>query len=199
MRNTGFIASGYDPHDIIIDAPSENLPSEYSYDPYIRFVKDQGYTSMCVPYSISYAIELLNECNNRLIKMDVEDIYNQRTNEGEGMMIREALSIMKNNGYKFDEGHDKILQYGRLTSERSIKWSLIANGPCIMALPVRSANSSFWRGNEDRGGHAICCIGYNEYGFVLLNTWGRSWGEFGQCILPYDEINTIIECWGIIS
>ena len=192
---TGFIASGYDPRDVEIQAESMKLPSSYTYDPFIHKVKDQGRTSKCVPYSISYALELMNECNDKKVKVDIDKIYDMRSNEGEGMMIRDALSILKHN----ECGCDKISLYGKLTNEKAIKYSLVANGPCIMALPVHSSDRCFWRGREDMGGHAICCIGYNDYGFILLNTWGAAWGDFGQVTLPYDEINTIIECWGIVA
>lgn len=193
--NSGFIASGYDPRDIEIEAQSMKLPESYSYDSFIHKVKDQGYTSKCVPYSISYALELINECNGKSVKVDIDKIYDMRENNGDGMMIRNALSILKHN----ECGCDKISLYGKLTTEKSIKYSLVANGPCIIALPVRSSDTHFWKGNQDMGGHAICCIGYNEYGLILLNSWGAIWGDCGQCILPYDEINTIIECWGIIA
>ena len=31
-----------------------------------------------------------------------------------------------------------------------------------------------------------------------LFIWGSAWGDFGQVTLPYDEINSIIECWTIV-
>ena len=74
------------------------------------------------------------------------------------------------------------------------------NGPCVMALPVYDTTSdSFWRGSRLEGGHAIACVGYNEDGFILLNSWGTQWGDYGKCILPYSDINKILECWTIIE
>ena len=195
MKNSGFIASGYDPRDIELDVQSQELPYSFSYDSFIKRVKDQGRTSKCVPYSISYALELINEWNGNDVKIDIDKIYKMRGNDGDGMMIRDALNILKHN----DCGCPQISLYGKLTALNSIKYNIVANGPCIIALPVRSDDTHFWRGNKDMGGHAICCIGYNENGFILLNTWGSSWGDFGQVTLPYDEINEIIECWGIIA
>ena len=68
-----------------------------------------------------------------------------------------------------------------------------------MALPVYSDNPDFWNGYEYCGGHAIVCIGYDEEGFILLNSWGPKWGYNGKCILPYDQLNKLIECWGVIA
>ena len=194
MKNSGCIASGYDPRDIELESKSSNLPYEFTYGSYIKRVKDQGASFKCVPYAISYALELIAEWNDKKVNVDIDKIYGMRSNSSDGMMIREALNIIKHN----DCGADKISLYGRLTSIDTIKYSVVANGPCIMALPVRSDGDQFWRGHEDMGAHAICCIGYNSTGFILVNSWGAKWGNYGQCVLPYKEANRIIECWGII-
>ena len=55
-----------------------------------------------------------------------------------------------------------IISYCRLNSIMAIKYSLLINGPCILALPVYSDRADFWNGDDYQGGHAICCVGYNE-------------------------------------
>ena len=37
------------------------------------------------------------------------------------------------------------------------------------------------------GGHAIICVGYDDSKrvFIMLNSWGKSWGENGSFYLPY--------------
>lgn len=40
---------------------------------------------------------------------------------------------------------------------------------------------------KDDGGHAFALVGYNQEGFVLQNSWGRSWGSLGFALLPYEE------------
>jgi hypothetical protein len=37
------------------------------------------------------------------------------------------------------------------------------------------------------GGHAFALVGYDEVGFWLQNSWGRSWGLNGCARLPYDQ------------
>jgi C1A family cysteine protease len=53
------------------------------------------------------------------------------------------------------------------------------------------------------GGHAMLCVGYSEPDnvFIVRNSWGREWGEYGYCYIPYDymtnpELNT--DCWTLI-
>ena len=46
------------------------------------------------------------------------------------------------------------------------------------------------------GGHAIAIIGYNEYGFMIQNSWGTSWGSAGYAILTYqDWLERAMDCW----
>ena len=45
------------------------------------------------------------------------------------------------------------------------------------------------------GGHAMCCVGWNEEGWIIQNSWGKFWGDKGYCYLPYDY--PVEEWWGI--
>jgi C1A family cysteine protease len=91
------------------------------------------------------------------------------------------------------------MMFGKLNSEYAIKMSVFMNGPCIMGLPVYdSSRDDFWNGSSLEGGHAIACVGYDEEGFILMNSWGSGFGFGGRCVLPYGEINKILECWAIV-
>ena len=196
VSSTGFIESSYDERDIILGYPiGFELPSICDYSYTIGKVKNQGSTMKCVPYSLSYVLELQNKLNGEEVEVDIDAIYNSRTNDGEGMGIRDALKYIKSNGYR-----DKnIISYCRLNSIMAIKYSLLINGPCILALPVYSDRVDFWNGDDYQGGHAICCVGYNKDNLILLNTWGKNFGDRGKCYLPIEDINNIIEAWGIVS
>ena len=126
--------------------------------------------------------------------ISIEEIYNQRSNkENNGMQINEALSFVKNK-------LKLISSYGKVLSEDYIKKCLFTNGPMIFALPVRNQDDKyFWKGNDIIGYHAITCTGFNDKGFSLLNSWGKSWANNGTTILPFtDYKNQIIESYGII-
>lgn len=43
------------------------------------------------------------------------------------------------------------------------------------------------KGQKDIGGHAFALVGYNEVGFLVQNSWGKSWGKGGFATLPYEE------------
>jgi len=42
-------------------------------------------------------------------------------------------------------------------------------------------------GDEETGGHAFALVGYNEYGFIVQNSWGDGWGLKGFALLAYDD------------
>ncbi len=44
------------------------------------------------------------------------------------------------------------------------------------------------RGEEDRGGHSVCVVGYDDRArrFLVRNSWGADWGRAGHFTLPYD-------------
>lgn len=190
---TGFIESGYDPRDMKFipdsDIDSESLPLEYDYNVFCDLtVKNQGSESTCVPTSISTMFEAMD-----YEPIDIHYIYDNRNNKPkEGMQIREALKFIQKNL------NDSYFQYYRLNSPLQIQYSIVANGPCIFALPVRSNDYEFWKGSENLGGHAIVCVGFDDEGFILQNSWGTQWGNYGRTKLKYKDANYIIEAWGIV-
>lgn len=38
-----------------------------------------------------------------------------------------------------------------------------------------------------QGGHAFALVGYNQYGFIVQNSWGEKWGRLGFAILSYED------------
>lgn len=193
VSKTGYIESPQDPRDIILGStPPSDMPEIYTYEDMVKEVRDQGQTMKCVAYSTKYIMEIIRGLNGWDTDLDIDDIYDSRTNDGDGMTIKEGMKFV------YDNLPD-IVCYGRLNSTLAIKYHLLTSGPCVMALPVYSDRPDFWNGSEYAGGHAIACVGYTEDSFVLVNSWGKGWGYGGKCYLPYSEINKVMECWGIIA
>lgn len=193
---TGFIESGFDPRDFEFikeeHIKTENIPERFDYSRYTSLnIKNQGNRPTCVPHAISTMLEASDYKNE--FNYDIDWVYERRPEpQGDGMTIRDALKILKS------DLADPYMKYFRLRSILQIKWSIVANGPCIFALPVKSMDEYFWLGSEDFGGHAVCCVGYDDDGFIIQNSWGTCWGRSGMTKLPYDQLNYIIEAWGIL-
>lgn len=46
------------------------------------------------------------------------------------------------------------------------------------------------------GGHAIALVGYDDRGFIVLNSWGTTWAASGIGILTYEDwLENAMDCW----
>lgn len=207
-RNFGFIPSEMDGSEWIFAAPKSMvaLPKNYTYKPYLPAVIDQGSLSICVPCSISAYINwkknLITGENDVDNKVDLMEIYNCKTNDGEGMSFKEALRFLRHHGVNTKDGYVKINAYSRITNINLLKTALIMNGPCIGALPVYSDRCEFWRkerGDRLMGYHAISIVGYDDEGFIIRNSWGKSFCEKGYTHIDYEDMDEFIELWTIMD
>jgi C1A family cysteine protease len=59
-------------------------------------------------------------------------------------------------------------------------------------------------GEQTLGGHAVCCVGYNDVKkvWIMRNSWGSGWGDGGYFYLPYDYLldsSLATDLWTIIK
>lgn len=182
------------------------LPDEYSYKNFLPKVVNQGANPICVPCSLStYVNWKLNLKDGGKIdnKMDYFAVYNSKTTEGDGMSFKEALAYVADKGVKTEKGKFSIKDYALVKNIAGLRKAVVANGPCLGALPVYdTSRNSFWQAGGGAydiiGYHAISIVGYNKKGFVIRNSWGSSYGDKGYAILPYDEFSKFIEVWTIL-
>lgn len=202
--NFGCIKSKIDGTEYVFSEKDFNIPDKYSYEDTLPKVLNQGDQSICVPCSISAFLNW--ECNiNQEVskvdnKIDLQEIYNSRQDKIPGMQIKEALSYLKNHGVNSKKGILKIDKYAKINSEEALKYALIANGPCIGALPVYDFDKNeFWEdSSEFEGYHAVAIIGYNTKGFIIRNSWGESFGNNGNITIPYNS-EKFLELWTILN
>ena len=210
--------SKLDGTEIIVDEVLESMdiPKRYSYSKYLPDVYDQGNSSTCVPHSISAFVDWYNGINGINKDMSIDWIYDCRENKDEdGMSLKEALKYIRKVGYITKQEYkniqkgkietseselERINMYGMLKSVYAMQRSLLINGPFVLALPVYdSSRNDFWNGSDFEGGHAVACVGYDEYGFIIRNSWGSTWGSGGYYTLPYEQINKMYEAWALIK
>lgn len=182
----------------------QDLPLEYSYKEYLPPVLNQGELSICVPCSVSAFLnwkENLKDGTSKDNNISLMDIYNSRSNKGEGMTFKDALKFLRHKGVKSKNGKLKINSYALVHRVRDLQYALVMNGPCVGALPVWSNNDNFWldEGGNFMGYHAISIVGYSENGFIIRNSWGKSFGENGYVTIPYNQFANIMEIWTIMS
>lgn len=152
-------------------------------------VLDQGNTYKCVAYSIHNLINYLINIKKAKDSISIDEVYNSREKKIDGMSIKEALKYVYKKQNK---------DYSRIASIDQLKKAIIAFGPCLCALPVYSSDMQFWNGSDYQGGHCVLITGYDEYGFTIMNSWGRSWGDGGYTYLPYNDIDKVLELWAVL-
>ena len=206
-NNFGFLQSELDGTELVFGAPTEHkhLPQTFSYKRFMPSIINQGAESICVPCSISAYInwrENLYDGSKKDNKVDYHQIYNCRTNQGEGMSFKEALHFLRHSGVNTKVGLKKIDKYAMVQDYSALKYAIVANGPCIGALPVFSGRPEFWKkeaGDGFFGLHAIAIIGYNKDGFIIRNSWGEEFGNKGYSTLKYEDVYQLIEAWTMFS
>lgn len=206
MKNKyGCIKSVLDGSEDVFKAKgSMEIPKTYSYKNYLPKVLNQGNEPICVPCSISsyinWDLNIRNNEDEKDFHIDVHEIYDSRSNNDEdnGMMIKEALSYIKHYGVDTDNGRYKIKGYAIVGSIELLKRAIVMNGICVGGLPTYNTPSDdFWNndGSEFLGGHAIAIIGYDEEGFIIRNSWGKSYGYDGYSHMKYEDFNKFYEIW----
>lgn len=206
--------SKLDGTEIIVDEVLDtmDIPNEYNYIAYLPDAYHQGSRPTCVPHAISAFVDWYNGVNGIDKDMSIDWIYDCRENkDADGMTLKEALKYIRKVGYTTKQDYkdirkgespelDQINMYGMLRSIIAMQRSLLINGPFVLALPVYdSSRSDFWNGSNFEGGHAVACVGYDDYGLIIRNSWGSTWGSGGYCTLPYSQLNKIYEAWALIK
>lgn len=184
---------------------TNNVPSCYTFEKYLSPITDQGSTNMCVTHAVACFLNWVTDMKlktpNKDNKVSLDDIYTIREDKkhDNGMTIKEALHYLKHHGVKSAIGILKINDYAMVGSELIAKQAILTNGPLIIALPVYdSTRNDFWNGGELEGAHCVTLVGYDNIGFKVRNSWGRSYGRNGYWTLPYSEWNKVKEAWTII-
>ena len=116
-------------------------------------------------------------------------------------------TAMKNVNARIDELKEKaypnrISTYFRVYSENEMKTALMKHGYLIASMSwhkdakLTPKDYVYTYNKKDiRGGHAVIIYGWNELGWLVRNSWGASWGNKGDFIVPYDfKFN---EVWGV--
>jgi hypothetical protein len=208
MRNFGFAKTEFDGTEYEYNVPQTlPLPDEFSYMNNLPSVINQGNDPICVPCSISSYINWFKNMEDGIVEnndVDLLEIFNNRINQdsNDGMSFKEAFKFLKNEGVSYKDGIFKIKQYATITNLYALKYAIYMNGPCLGALPVYNFENEFWvkdYQDELQGFHAISIIGYTKDGFIIRNSWGKSYGKDGYFLLKNENINSFLELWTIIS
>ena len=202
----GFKKSELDGSESLFVAPeSLSLPETFSLKEFLPKIIDQGSNPICVPCSLSaninWKLNLSDGNNDTDNDVDLFQIFGNGGDES-GMSFKDAFKFLKMKGVDTNQGTFRINNYGMIKNILSLKYAIYLHGPCVGALPVYDTYSSdFWnkRYGNFLGGHAIAIVGWDNEGFIIRNSWGKSYGNKGYSVIPYNDINYFYEIWTIIQ
>lgn len=94
-----------------------------------------------------------------------------------------------------------ITTYFQCKDAAAIKKALMTYGPVMASMGI-------WKGDkvvkgdyisnqstEQKGAHCVLIVGWKNDKWVVMNSWGKNWGDKGFFYLPIDF--KWYECWGI--
>ena len=203
------------------------VPTSYKC-PNLLPVKSQGSRGTCVAMTVSCMREFQESYDNPELKgvaMSPNSLYIYRTTKTSGMYCRSALKSLQTHGMctdamfpysrtkeptsipklAVDEALNyRIKSYARVTTIEGAKKAILEFGPLLIAFPYYSNGSpQFWvkpsSVTKATGGHAVAVIGWTEKGFILRNSWGKSWNGDGHVVYPYDQWGAHWELWSTLD
>lgn len=210
-----------------VGTPEFTLPEEFSTESHIFAPRNQGVLGSCVGFSVSVMKDFQEKLDDNITEPTSPlYIYNLRSNKpGYGMYPRNAMDILLEYGIPLESEYPyinvieageqspplavmekakarAIESYAQVTSIRGLKESLIKNGPCLVTVKMYNYSLKLWEkrhGDYFLGRHALTVIGYNKEGFILRNSWGKSWGNSGNTLIPYNDFGALEEIWTSID
>lgn len=94
----------------------------------------------------------------------------------------------------------RIASYYRCKNSEEIKTALMNHGPVLVSMNTyknaKVVDDVYtYDTNNESGRHCVMVYGWNEKGWLIQNSWGKTWAGDGRFILPFDyKFN---EMWGM--
>lgn len=219
--------SPLDSRDIVIEdiLIPEEFPKSIDLRDQMPVVWDQGINGPCSAY-VAAAIKMWQEKKDYGLseQLSTHFVYNLRYDTNvHGMTPRNTMQILRKHGIPTAKSYrrkkmkliskipnwvleeainHRILGYAKVNSIDGLKKSIHTNGPAYMSMKVYNESTEFWKkfnGDKLLGGHAVTIVGYNKEGFIIRNSWGRSWNNDGHTIYPYSDWGLHLEIWTVLD
>lgn len=178
--------------------PSRVPPDELLLDGYCTPAEDQGATPRCAAYAASnFAESVLWRKTGRPTEVDPGPLYEYAKTidgdpDGDGTYLECALKALVHFN-RFPKtcsvktfGND-FFGFGRASGLSDVKFAVHRYGCCLAGFNItdewfspRKAVVSGEPGREYQGGHAVLVCGYDPWGVLVMNSWGKGYGRDGK-------------------
>lgn len=164
----------------------------------LRWKGDQGQTDECVAFAWYALLRSRPVLQDKPLPLAIYDRAQQ---------LDEFPDTPPEGGTSVRAGAKALKEAGKLTAyawafdlETVLNW-LAFHGPVVWGVNWYSsmfdANPTTGLlsiGGIVEGGHAVCCIGYDEqkHWLIFQNSWGRGWGVNGRFTLRYADATRLL-------
>ncbi len=99
------------------------------------------------------------------------------------------------NPYRLDDMQSAITELNAIAVSSAVHEGWVSPAPLQRGTETiyviqRPANA------RTLGGHAYILVGYNDVGFLVQNSWGKTWGKGGFATLPYEDwLDSAYDAW----
>lgn len=126
----------------------------------------------------------------------------RRVDKRDGRFYNEGATVLA--GAKYARQQRWISEYEWCFGMEDLTDTLVHRGPVVLGINwyagmyAPDQNNRVWVNGELAGGHCILCIGFwpnhHLFGdcFVLLNSWGRGWGDNGMGYITASDMNRLL-------
>lgn len=92
----------------------------------------------------------------------------------------------------------QIASYANCRTEKEKKSAIYSGKPLLASIKwydkyTKEDGVIHFDTSSDCGYHAVMVYGWNETGWLCQNSWGKSWGNKGRFVLPYEF--GLVEAW----
>lgn len=115
-----------------------------------------------------------------------------------------AMEMINENVDKYKElaYPHRISAYFKLKTADEMKTAILNNGPIVVTMKWyddnKLVNNTFtWDDSKGGGYHCVMIYGWNKDGWLVQNSWGKTYGDKGRFIVPFNFKFT--EAWGIVD
>lgn len=159
--------------------------------------EDQGSTPKCAAYSASSMAEnvLWRKVGSLPLNIDPDALYAYAKEidgdpDGDGTTLTAVCQALLAKGV-FDKSKCSVRT---LISPFDVKAAVHRYGCCLLGLNI---TDEWYRGNTEIssttaaqvGGHAVQCVGYDQDGVWIQNSWGLKWGQSGFAHILWPAFN----------
>ena len=182
-----------------------SAPDELILKGYNTPVENQGNLPYCAAYAASsFAENILWRTRHYHQEIDPVPLYKYAKTidgdpKGAGTYLECTMEALLAKGY-FDKDVCQIKQaggelFGSSTGIQDAKFAIHRYGICMAGFNITTEwyapKSNFIRGGKygSEGGHAVCIVGWDKDGFIILNSWGKSYADKGFVKISYKAFN----------